>query len=1441
MQKITRIYVGNYGIDMAWYDGITFDLTDPDDGNPTDTIINLENGGGKTTLLSFIFSCFETSQERFLKHIQNKNHRFSQYFAKDGLPGIVLIEWLMPARVAGGAPYHLVTGQAVAVRASAERDEVDRVFFSFEASLGLTFETVPAPKLCFAPVTNMNEFGRWMHEAHKTSPDFFHTRTQSDWQKHLRDERLIDVEMLQLQVNFSAQEGGIDTGFLTFNSEPEFIRKFFDLTLDPERSAAVRLAVVNTCDKLSRRPHFQQCLTELTKLRDNLTHFDEVAGSFATARASQDEAVRRGSGLALSLDTRNRDRTQTAADEATRATDQEHLANKSGETATKRADDVLVLTALQYLRRKEQAEAAKKQSDDLLSNARSKLIHVRAAQARSELDALDAQLVQLESMSAAAQEQLEPWRDLAEKQGALLRRALFAGEQQLQKDAAGEASLEVAAQQNQIALGKELATLTKEEQHLFQEQANLNAVENAYTATKAQLIRDGQLEPDEDSTAAAARYASAVTAKRAREQELIEQAQEFRALESASRAKSKNEAAEAARLKAGIGPLERFIADAEVEREQLSQLPILRQAAEAETADPDSAALVPALDRLVHGSESEVAQCEVHLAALRSSKAAIVETGVSGASRDVNEVVCRLRELGVKSAAPFNTYLARALPDADKARALVASNPARFLGVCVAFAELDKARSVLSQSFQLVAPVMVSSTALESDPVEENRFVLPAADDAAFNYAAAAEHVTHLDVRINTAEERREVYAGRQREALAAKQRLQAYCARFGGGAVSRAGIDAARLAAEGLAASERAQEAEVLASASQAKAEAARKEADECSKAATRAENDGRAIERFANAHEAGRVVRLESLACLLVDLGAKGELREQITTQRVSSAEVEKAAYRSKLKHQTEAAHLGAERGALKHYSKSFPAEQHLAEHPQELAVLRVLYGNAEKTYDAEAETRLGIVHERQDLARKERANKGQAFTNAFSGVKAGDISPYLNANFAVLLPATAQEVEESDDASRLAGSNCAVAANEHSRYLKSNKTDSTASAEMLALSDDALRDAIETSTQDQLQAAATAQAAKAEAGRCRDRARQAREAATLALNTASALRASLTLPELLDAEPEILLEDVFAQANQVIADFQSKAKSVESARKKAYKAFEDLKCAASTSALQKVEPDIASQLLRNDFDAACADSTRLLEGIEDRIGTTQSSLDGMTADFENCVGELSNLTNGAITLLNSATTNKKVPVGAPYVGGKAILKMRARFHELGQDVRRQHLRNYLDSLIGNNTVPAKGPELVAEALLRIHGKPLGMQMLKMVPDENLQYVAVDKIQNSGGEGVVMAMFLYMVINQLRSETQAKLKKAGGGPLILDNPFAKATTPTLWKAQRMLAESMDVQLIFATALPDYNTVGEFGRFVRLRKAGKNTKTGRWHLEAVDFKLSPQAEALAA
>src|SRR6185369_4352152 len=111
-----------------------------------------------------------------------------------------------------------------------------------------------------------------------------------------------------------------------------------------------------------------------------------------------------------------------------------------------------------------------------------------------------------------------------------------------------------------------------------------------------------------------------------------------------------------------------------------------------------------------------------------------------------------------------------------------------------------------------------------------------------------------------------------------------------------------------------------------------------------------------------------------------------------------------------------------------------------------------------------------------------------------------------------------------------------------------------------------------------------------------------------------------------------------------------------------------------------------------------------------------------------------------------------------------------------------------------------LIADAVSRVNGGPLGLQVLKMSIEETEQYVPVEKISNSGGEGVVMAMFLYLVITQLRAENYADVQRSAGGPLILDNPFAKATSAAMWHAQRLLAAEMNVQLIFATAIQDYN-----------------------------------------
>jgi hypothetical protein len=317
-----------------------------------------------------------------------------------------------------------------------------------------------------------------------------------------------------------------------------------------------------------------------------------------------------------------------------------------------------------------------------------------------------------------------------------------------------------------------------------------------------------------------------------------------------------------------------------------------------------------------------------------------------------------------------------------------------------------------------------------------------------------------------------------------------------------------------------------------------------------------------------------------------------------------------------------------------------------------------------------------------------------------------------------------------------------------------------------------------------------------------------------------------------PELAL-DTTEQWRGLLKAFQGARKEGENAEQRAIKAFGQVKDAAGTPELRAVEKEVAEQICANDFQAAVRDADRLIEGLKDRIGTTRAALESMKADFEACVNELVSLAVVGAKILQEAAT-KRVPVGAPMVGGKPIVKMRANIFAMPVAERSIVVQRYLDQLIDSGRLPETGSDLLADVICRMHdNKPLGIMLLKMVHDESDQYVAIDKISNSGGEGVVMAMLLFCLISQVRAEIHAKLQRFSGGPLLLDNPFAKATSASMWKAQCMMAQSIGVQLVFLTAIQDYNALGEFSNFIRLRSAGKNTKTGRSHVEVATLHLN--------
>src|SRR5688572_16020198 len=212
MYRISRIYAGNFGYRDAWYPGVLVDLRSTLSGETTHTILKAPNGSGKTSLLGFVFSCFDPQIKRFLPHMNDPARHFHHYFDAHGLPAVALIEFLLP-RHTGQEGKRLVVGQVCAMHAA----QPNRTFFSFEETEGLSLEDVPAPKLRSdgRVVRNGEDFGRWAHEMRSRHPGNFQAfESQTKWQEHLERERGLDPYLFRVQIELSKREGAVDEGFL---------------------------------------------------------------------------------------------------------------------------------------------------------------------------------------------------------------------------------------------------------------------------------------------------------------------------------------------------------------------------------------------------------------------------------------------------------------------------------------------------------------------------------------------------------------------------------------------------------------------------------------------------------------------------------------------------------------------------------------------------------------------------------------------------------------------------------------------------------------------------------------------------------------------------------------------------------------------------------------------------------------------------------------------------------------------------------------------------------------------------------------------------------------------------------------------------------------------------------------------------------------------------
>ncbi|MBC8737166.1 hypothetical protein F6X40_10135 [Paraburkholderia sp. UCT31] len=1446
MHKISRIYVANTGAPGAWYDGQLIPFTDLVTGAPTHTVYNLTNGGGKTTIISLIFSTLDTDKSRFLQYLGKNKQRFEEYFDKNGTPGFVVLEWALPG-VAGGPAQRLVTGQLVVMRGTGDAAEAERFFFSFVATDTLSLDQLPAPTLGETPLRNREDCLKWLGTCQKDyAGNFQYFQQQQQWKENLIGKG-IDVDMFRQQVEMNRTEGQQDDTLLNFKSETDFVQKFLAGTLSPETSEGARDVIADLCRKFGSRKSLKESHAQMERLAARFQPFSEAALAHRTA-FDERAAVKSEVAVAVAtLRAREAERRAVAEDNSMLAGDEQRAADEHANAAQEQSRAAefygYVLASRVLDRATETARAADTQKD--AAGRRVELIE--AAEITSKIQSVQTRIDSLNKLIEETDREITPLRDALGRAAALYREAL---------SQASAAQTEEAA-----ALGRQLDELRAKQRELGEKEKDLRtARETANTelgtltaqlrqaqARIDRLVKSGALASADETPAQAEERLVATAEALSREIEECEaRAQDHAASAVESQQLESGAAGRKASAEAQQRDLGTRVAAGRDTQERLAGLPALCRAAKAPRADADNAALPEALDAYIAALYAALRDAERELHDLNQARRDIADTGLAARDPNVNAVVEKLVQANISGAMAYGDYLSQTVPSADEARALVLSDPSRYLGVAIALdSDIDAARRA-TEGLKLSRPVTISAYSLSVQQLPDARYVVGPTDDSAFNRGQAQQKAEALDANIDSASEQVELARHAYEEACRAKAQLEQYLATYGGAqltemesalnaaveAVDRETAEIARLRAS----AQEHRSAEIAARGQSRDIETSRRQVDAFLREIVGVAGEHAAMSGWVQQRDAAALAASTHTEALDAVMAQQQSLAESIDTLR-----------EKQLVHIDQARILLDASANVRDAQTDLDAATELAKHPQSLDALKLADASARETLNLAIHGKAADLLASRESAERERASESEKLRARYpeSRFPAHEVAAFLDSDFTRALTDAKRERDEAVSRAADANSEKRVAAGELASFVKARRFPD--------FEDVAAREWCDADLEQQAQEAAAraeghaddqaaAQARADEAQACAERAQaDATRFGEHAENFEAELRGAAV-----DAEADMTR---FGDINALAAEVRKVRQQVNKANDLLGQAelavrrtYDQVQRLARDESFVKVDLQLAVALRDNTAERAAEDCARLEIAIKNRTDALVSDIESLEGDFDRAVLELGGLVKTSLGLLDRAVNGLVLPKGAPMVGGLPVFKFAQAVVRLTAEQRHTNLRPFLEELAAEpERIPQSGAALAAQAIMRLANGYLGVQFLKMTTLESQRYVPMAKISHSGGESISTALFLYFVMAKLRYEVRADSKTAEGMPVVLDNPLSKATNRQMWDAILRLADAVGMQLLVFTGAQDYEPLSLFKRHIRLAKSKMNPATNRLHVQISDYQFTYDQEERAA
>lgn len=795
MARLLRLHLSSVGHKDARFFPLSLDFRNRE-RQPTDCVVWLMNGGGKSSLMNLFYSTFLPESRRFLgAKAENRERKLADYVKGSDL-AVVLTEWQMPPGTSLFSTTRIV-GQALAWKGAMasidDESRLDREFFTFRGSDLHPFDSLPFHGLAGQRCTTMKDVREWLAQLGNDYPELEVERGNQDgkakWRATL-DRVGIDTELFEYHLKMNVREGGAAELFKVRDTM-EFVDLFLEMALNPDMADMARAQIESVREKLLRLPQKELEERFVIALLGELRPLIEEADKLAEAEKAWREKRRENFLLRAAIE--NSIKTHAArlilVEGELEVLGQEHSALVSNKKKLEeyRGNYNRLARELTYREAVANENEKKVALDDSAIAKSLAAAAIRHARIASRLEQLEELRRQRESELKEEKPVIDELRSLGGAYAAGLADEITRLDGLL---SAARSALAERTEEHRLANSK-LNELREESTRTATELEAVKKRLQLRDKRRAALRKEGCLEAEEKAVVALSRWES--------EQQRIERDIDV--------AESRIEEidAETGGLKDQIGTFDSQHRDLKQsigektrlwERGRNAAASLRDSAPIREVMTTEKPALdFPDLPGLLHTRlqriEDGIFQSRFDSVDDERTLRAFETERLFPPTREVDLVLEHLREKGLRTALPAYRFLATNAPVSDAAREWLASDPARYSGIVVT--SEGEFRALKSSSFPVPGlrhPVQITLSANpQSTDLGDTAAALPV-NDGAFNHEAAVIEHREVEVRVGKANDHVAALNEQRDETSRVIQELKSWLDEFGNGALDRIASD---------------------------------------------------------------------------------------------------------------------------------------------------------------------------------------------------------------------------------------------------------------------------------------------------------------------------------------------------------------------------------------------------------------------------------------------------------------------------------------------------------------------------------------------------------------------------------------------------------------------------------------------------------------------------